>query len=141
MPFAAQSIIRRGARTNFRAHLDLLCLLLQYLHCFFRLFDRESKDAFLVRISVRLPTRVSSGISYLEYTCFLPCDVLQGLSQHGDVVNSQRCDSGHDRLWDDVRAIVSSTHAYLKDSGIDLVYVEMASDVMMWMRRFTYLEL
>ena len=61
-----------------------------------------------------------SGGPYLEDTGLLPRDVLQGVAQHGDMVNPESSDSGYDWLGDDIRTIEPPTNTDFEDCGVNL---------------------
>lgn len=84
------------------------------------MLNGQRRDTFLNEDCEFTDSVNTTEVVYLEDATLLPCNVLQGLPKNSGVVQAERGDSGHHWLGNDVGAIVSSTHADLKDRRVDL---------------------
>lgn len=53
-------------------------------------------------------------------TSLLPSYLFYRLAQYGGVVDAQSCDTGGDRLWHDVGAIISTANTHFEDCRVNL---------------------
>lgn len=59
-------------------------------------------------------------VSYLVDAAFLVSDLGQGLAQHPDVIDTESCHSGRDRLRNNIGRVVRSTDADLENGRVHL---------------------